>query len=214
MPIFPQFGWKPGTILQDPARRSGFFTDVMRFRIKNEDALLGGLLMLFACRAVLASVIVPPWQGPDEPAHFVPAQLLTMHDDLGSQLTVQKHVLESMRKYRWWEAYGGPPPDPFPTEFWQNGDRLPIGTYSQPVYYGLGAAVLSISPTASLDGQYWRLRMLSAVLAMATLGLSWAGTRLLFGPGVALGATTITALHPQFLLTAIWVNPDALVIFM
>ncbi len=46
--------------------------------IKNEKAVLGCLPVLFACRVVLASVVVPQWQGPDEPAHFIPAQQLTV----------------------------------------------------------------------------------------------------------------------------------------
>ena len=184
-------------------------------RIGNERAVLACLLALFVCRAVLASMIVPPWQGPDEPAHFIPAQLLAEPTaSWSSRLRVlQADVLQSMAKHRWWEPYGSQSSDSPPTEF-SRIPRLSIGAYSQPVYYGLGAAVLRLAPTSRLEGAYWRLRILSAVLGMGTLALGWAATAMLFGTSVASGATAVAALHPQFLLTSISVNPDALVIFM
>lgn len=186
----------------------------MLSRITNEVAVLACLLALFACRATLASAIVPPWQGPDEPGHFIPALALAAPPTGESMDVLQAQVLESMGKHRWWEPYGGRTPDPLPTLFSVANERLSIATYSQPVYYGLAALVLQLPPTPNLENAYWRLRLLSIVMALGTLGLGWAGTRLLFDGTVAIGATTIAALHPQFLLTAISVNPDALVIFL
>lgn len=184
--------------------------------VKNEKAVVACLLALFACRALLASVIVQPWQGPDEPGHFIPAQLLARPDGgrWDATVAVQSEVLKSMGTHRWWEPYGGRTPDPLPTTLSGANARLSIGTYTQPMYYGAGAAFLRVIPAATLDGAYWRMRIFSVLLALATLAVGWAGTGLLFGPGVALGATAIASLHPQFLLTAISVNPDALVILL
>ncbi len=114
-----------------------------------------------------------------------------------------------MAQHRWWEPYGGRSPDPLPTLF-DSVRRLGSGTYAQPLYYGLGAAVLKIAPSTNVESSYWRLRIFSMAIALATLALAWAGSRLLFGPAVALGATAVAALNPQFLLTAISVNPDTL----
>ena len=188
----------------------------MSFRVKNEEVVVAFLLALFVCRAVLASVIVPPWQGPDEPVHFVLAQLLTVADESVAprQPELERQVLESMGRYRWWEPYGGRTPNPLPRSFAAATTRLGVGVYSQPLYYGLGAAVLGVAPPAKLESAYWRLRVLSIALGVATLAMAWAGTRLLFGPAVAIGASAIAALHPQFLLAAISVNPDALLILL
>jgi hypothetical protein len=127
---------------------------------------------------------------------------------------VERRVLESMGRHRWWEPYGGRTPDPLPDSFGAASARLGAGTYSQPLYYGLAAALLRIAPAATVDGAYWRLRILSVALSMGTIILGWVGTSLLFGSIVATGATTMTILNPQFLLVAISVNPDAVLILL
>lgn len=169
---------------------------------------------MFICRAILASAIVPPWQGPDEPTHFSLTQRLAL-PDRGSEAerrTVEEQVLRSMGRHRWWEPYGGHTPDPIPTSFSQI-IRLGIGTYAQPLYYSFGAGILRLTRPADVEAAYWRLRVASVVLSLATLAVGWAGTRLLFGAEVGIGAAAIAALHPQFLLSAIAVNPNALVNF-
>ena len=183
--------------------------------MKKESRALAAVLLLFVCRAVIASVTVPPWQGPDEPTHFLLTRVLAMP---GRGLwevrpLVEKLVLQSMGEHRWWEPYGGRTPDPIPTNFDQI-NRLGTGTYAQPLYYGLGAIVLRGARTRGIEDAYWHLRAMSVVLGVAALAIGWAGTRLLFGPLVAIGATAIAALNPQFMLTAISVNPDALLIVL
>lgn len=188
-----------------------------------EVRLLACLLALFICRAIFASAIVPPWQGPDEPTHFALARLLAERQldtavlvklpDESFATTIerdlQRGVLMSMARHRWWEAYGGQAPEPLPTSFRQI-QRLGVGVYAQPLYYGVSAATLRITQPSSLEAEYLHLRVLGVVLSVVALSFGWAGTRLLFGPTVAVGATAIGALHPQFLLTAMSVNPDAL----
>lgn len=175
--------------------------------------LLSCILALFVLRAALAVAIVPPWQGPDEPTHFVLAQVLAMPsvniDTETVTRQVQGEVIESMARHRWWEPYGGSAPYPLPTRFPQIS-RLGTGTYAQPLYYGLAAAVLRVTQPGNVERAYWHLRVLAVALGVGTLALGWAGTRLLFGTSVATGATAIAALQPQFLLTAISVNADGL----
>ena len=190
---------------------------------RNETGLLACLLALFVCRAILASVVVPPWQGPDEPTHFLLAGLLADRDVDTANLIVlpegifttierdlQRDVLRSMVRHRWWEPYGGSSTSgAIPTSFRQIG-RIGVGTFAQPFYYESGAAVLRAFQPRDVETDYWRLRAFGVVLSVATLAFGWAGTRILFGTEVAAGATAIAALHPQFLLTAISVNPDVL----
>lgn len=182
-------------------------------RIEREHTCLAAFLVLFICRAVLACVIVPPWQGPDEPTHFALTWRLAMFDG-GTETTerrVEREVIQSMGRYRWWEPYGGHTPDVLPASF----DALYFGhgTYAQPLYYGVGAAVLRATQNPDLETAYWRLRMLSIAIGAASIAFGWAGTRLLFGTEVAGGASAIAALHPQFLLNSIAVSSTVLTAF-
>ena len=183
-------------------------------RIPRDQAILASLLTLFACRAVVGSAVVPPWQGPDEPVHFVLVQMLADDTPNSMRPKLEAQVLESMGRYRWWEPYDGRTPDPLPRTFGEAAARLGIGTYSQPLYYRVAASVLRVGRPTSLEAAYWRLRALSITFALLTLAMAWAGTRLLFGSAVAAGATAIAALHPQFLLTSMSVSPDALLIVL
>ena len=194
--------------------------------LRHEKALLACVLALFVCRAVIVSAIVPPWQGPDEPTHVALAQLLALPDaivynspllpngDLTTRVESDVHgqVLESMAAHRWWDAYGQAAPDPLPRSF-SPASRFSTGSYGQPLYYGLAALVLRVTAPRDMDATYFRLRALSLVLGVMTLLVGWAGTRVLLGSTAALGATVLAALYPQFVLSAISPNPDALAAF-
>jgi hypothetical protein len=198
----------------------------MQWLPRHDAAALACLLALFVCRTVIASAIVPPWQGPDEPAHVILAYLLSQPFDEvtrsemvvlpagdiidAANREVQRTVLRSMARHGWWESYGTAAPDPLPTAFSEAGERLSGGTYVQPLYYGVAALVLRVAAPRDIETVYAYLRVLSIIICVATIAIAWAGTRLLFGSVTALGATAIAALHPQFLLTAISVNPDTL----
>ena len=175
--------------------------------------IVGALLGLFFCRAVLASLIVPPWQGPDEPVHFALVAQLVRPDGVleEAQREVRGDVIRSMGRHRWWELYGLRTPPLEASSFdYQVTSSLGTGTYALPTYYGLGARVLAVTQPRDIEGAYVNLRVLSIVLGAGTLVAGWAGTRLLFGPAVAAGSTAVAALHPQFLLTSMAVNPDVL----
>ena len=192
--------------------------------VRDERALLACVVAIFLARCVVANVIVPPWQGPDEPGHFAMVQLLTVPDEqywhsprvsesdgtlraLESipviERDIKRQIVASMVKHRWWAAFGREVPDPIPLFF--------TGTYVQPVYYGTGALVLRVFPTTDVEHAYFRLQWLSVCFAVLALVFGWAGTRLLLDSRTALGTTAIAALHPQFLLTALTVNPDIMV---
>jgi hypothetical protein len=171
------------------------------------------LIVLFVCRLLAADLVVPPWQGPDEPTHFALIQQLTRPDGR-ADLTIQeieRQVLQSMAQHDWWRHYQKATPDPVPVAFSQVSEHLSNGTLDQPAYYLLAAAVLRFVPAMDLEGQYAALRWLSSLLALLTLVCGWLGTRRLFGELTAFGATAIVALHPQFLLSAVSVNPDVLI---
>ena len=173
--------------------------------VRGERVLLAVLLGMFICRAILASAVVPPWQGPDEPGHFAPAY--GMAQPVAAEEQIKNEVLQSMVHHRWWAFYDDPPPSPMipccvPGVY--------FGDLSFPLYYSLAGAVLRLSRPPTLEAAYYHLRGFSVALAGLALAFGWAGTRLLFGADIAVGAAAIAALHPQFLLVAISVNADAL----
>ncbi|MGE0444253.1 MAG: hypothetical protein AB7P99_03430 [Vicinamibacterales bacterium] len=167
---------------------------------------------LFVCRAIAADAIVPSWQGPDEPAHFSLAKLLSEGGETPARrVAVEREVMASMARHRWWQPYGLRTPDPVPQSFAEVPASLAPGTLLQPAYYALAAVVLRVTPASGIDGEFTTLRWLSVALGVAALLCGWAGTRRLFGPLAASGAVAIAALNPQFLLSAITVSPDALI---
>ena len=187
-----------------------------RAAVRHERLLVVAALLLFLCRAFVVGQLVPAWQGPDEPSHFALAKLVAMSaaDSPAVRRAVERDVLASMVRHRWWEPYGVPPPDPLPGSFEAVTGRLATGTLLQPVYYVLAAAVLRAGSGGDVEQEYGLLRALSVALAAVSLIFGWAGTRLLFGPAVALGTTIVGALHPQFVIMALYVNPDVLIAMM
>ena len=179
---------------------------VFRSLSRAESLVLGSLAIVFVGRCVAANAVVPPWQGPDEPGHFALVYQLVRPTERPED--IQAAVLESMERNHWWELYQRPMPNPRPRIF--SEADLGDGTFAQPLYYGLGAYALKVTRPPTLERAYYDLRGLSIVLSVVTLTFAWRGTRVLFGADAALGATAVAALSPQFLLTAITVNADAL----
>lgn len=188
---------------------------VLKDLSRDHRALLAIIIALFVCRALAADAIVPHWQGPDEPSHFGQVKLLTMPDGgtAAARVEVERRVLQSMARHRWWELYQQPTPDPVPRAFVEvdDGSRLAPGSLARPTYFWLGAGALRLVSPSNLESEYRVLRIVSVILSAAALICGWAGTRLLFGVSTATGAVSIAALHPQFLLSTVSVNPDVLI---
>ena len=176
-------------------------------------AFAAAIVVLFLCRALAANSLIPIWQGPDEPTHFVVTRLLSAPGQ--DRVELEGRILASMARHGWWTAYREPTPDPVPRSFAEVrghlADNVPRGSLGLPAYYVVGAAALRLAPSMDLESQYMLLRAVSLILSIAALLCGWAGTRLLFGDAVGAAAVSIAALHPQFLLSALSVNPDALV---
>ncbi len=181
-------------------------------------SLLGWITLLFLFRLTLANVVIPPWQNPDEPTHVAFVRMLATSGDRGGSTVpsdvIQSEILRSMAEHSWWEAYRERAPSPLPSTLNEVPAHLNLSAAALPSYYFYYRLAALYSRLIGADGlmdQYQALRALSGLFAVMTLWCAWAGSRLLLGETVAIGSTTILALHPQFLLIGIGVSPDAFV---
>jgi hypothetical protein len=117
-----------------------------------------------------------------------------------------------MARHGWWEPHGVAAPAVLPRTFYDLGQQLGGGSYSQPLYYAVGAAVIRLTGSGDLEHAYWALRALGMLLGAATILCIWAGSRLLLGGSAAAGVAAVAAVFPQFVLTALTVSPDVVVI--
>lgn len=173
------------------------------------------IAFVFLTRAALALLVVPPWQLPDEPSHFVTARS-ARDGTLQPVPDVERAVLQSMRDYHWWEHYGQVTPAPLPQSF--AASPLPFAgaphQYAGPLGYYLAAGWLTTwFPDPAVVNQLYALRALSLASAVAALLCAWTATMRLLGPRDATLVTALLALHPQFLLVSATANPDAIVNF-
>src|SRR5262245_29279861 len=69
----------------------------------NEHRVLYLALAIFVCRAVIAAFVIPPWQGPDEPLHYVLAEQVARGtiDDQSVRARLEAQVLRSMAANNW-----------------------------------------------------------------------------------------------------------------
>ncbi len=157
--------------------------------------LLALILLVYLLLATLYAVNVPPWQAPDEPAHFnyihelastgqIPVLRMGDYDEATIRL------LTSQR---------------FPPEL--SIASLRYEAHQPPAYYLLGALVFRAT-----GGGLTPLRLLSVALGALFIVLVYAIVRLIFPgrPELALGAAAFSAFLPMHVAQAASVNNDAL----
>ncbi len=171
------------------------------------------LLAVLACRLAWAALLVPAFQHPDEPQHL--AYIATLVEQRSSAIPpqiapgVSQRVISAMAANGWWAYYGRPTPAELPATLEAAGLTMPL---VMPRAYYVGSAWwLRLVGVDTLMAQYWTLRVLSALLGIATAAAIWAGCRRAFGRPVANGTLALLAFHPQFALVSTAVNPDVVV---
>lgn len=80
-------------------------------------AVVVALVGLFAIvRGVWCALVIPPWQGPDEPMHFVLAMSCAGGElEESARVRMESEVFRSMARFRFWELTGQVEPDPLPS---------------------------------------------------------------------------------------------------
>ncbi len=198
-----------------PADDAGGVVARLGPEIRDPGRLLALIVLVFLLRGAFAIAVVPPWQHPDEPQHLALVHILARQTrfDLSDRrdVDVERRIIESMRDHQWWRHYEELAPDPLPASFSEISEHIAAMATAPPVYYVLGAGLLRLAEIEEPVAQSYALRWMALGLAVLTLLCVWAGSRRLFGTWVAVGATLLLALHPQFVLFSTAVNPATLV---
>jgi hypothetical protein len=158
--------------------------------IKNtsrEYRLLLFLLGLTLLRGIIYIASIPPWQSPDEPTHLEYVQLLAESRHLTGPVKpetgLEKEIIASMDRSRFWEFNGSPRPDPLPAAF----AEVPFFKFTRaqtqlgrkpPLYYLTASLLLRVFPGSDLVTRLYLLRSLSLVFTLSTIALIFFTARL------------------------------------
>lgn len=170
------------------------------------------ILCLIGCYLVFgffASLFIPPWQSPDEPAHFEHA-MLTSFGTNAELPQVQQPILQTFETFRFYELRRLPTPDHRPSSFSAISWAIIRQVGKTPLYYQL--AWLAASWTNDTILQLYSMRWLSVVLSALTIPLVYALVREVLPqrPMMALLGAAFVALLPMYGYIGASVNPDVI----
>ena len=201
----------------------------MRERLAIPRPLPPLLLAVFALACAWA-LLVPPWQAPDETAHFAYAQLVAERFDLpgegGTGLSTElglawtssnaPQVAQVLATRPEWspEAY----------ERWRAADRrLPPGarkdgtgsnpaSTNPPLYYLYAAPAYLVASAGDIFDRLYLMRLWTALLLLVTCVGTWLLAGELFGRNrlLQLGSAAVVGLHPMMTFISSSVSPDGL----
>jgi len=195
---------------QVPGHLSGF-----SFR----SALVAIFIGLSLGLGLLFSLVIPPWQAPDEPRHVEYAILLSEEGWLLDQgdlsLDLQRQILSSMREFDFWRRIGREQPEPFPSSFKADPFLLQSGTRladDSPLYALLPALVFRLLPGGDVLLRLYVLRWFSVLLGAATVAIACLVAFRLFPQDrfSMVGVPTFVALLPMFAFIGASASNDAL----
>ncbi len=166
-------------------------------RSRPEVAFFLSILAGYLIAGALYAVYTPPWQAPDEPAHYNYVRQVAENGccprvEIGDWQSDYLQVLTSAR---------------FAPESLERLYTIQYEDHHPPLYYLLASLVFRLS-----NGTLVALRLFSVALGAATVALTYAiGKHALpKQPQVALGAMALVAFLPQHLAMMSAVNNDAL----
>jgi 4-amino-4-deoxy-L-arabinose transferase-like glycosyltransferase len=165
------------------------------------------------------SVVIPPWQAPDEPRHVEYAILLSEKgwslDQGDLSLDLQQKILSSLRDFDFWRRIGREQPEPLPTSF--NTDPFLVRSGTQladesPLYALLPAVVFRLLPGDDVLLRLYVLRWFSVLLGAATAAIVCLVALRLFPQDrfVMVAIPAFVALLPMFAFIRASANNDVL----
>jgi len=171
------------------------------------------LLALIGCYLTIgfvASLLIPPWQAPDEPTHFEYARGLAIGTTAETP-AIQGPIIASFYGYRFWDLRGAPTPKQPPASFGELNLLLLRQTEKTPLYYWLAAGAASWTSDVTL--QLYSMRWLSVLLSALTIPIVYAVARETLPDErapLALAAAALVAFLPMYGYIGASVNPDTI----
>jgi len=145
------------------------------------------LLALSVVRGVLYASVIPPWQAPDETAHFEYISLLYQKRHLlqpeDASSVLQQEIISSLYEYRFWSYIPYQAPEIMPLSLAE------IPFVGRPSVYVLGRFSLAYPLSALFFGpvfyqdivtQLYAMRLVSVILGMLVVAMAFLTVRELF----------------------------------
>jgi len=185
------------------------------------------LAVLFFCLALVRgfsySVIVPPWQAPDEPGHLEYARLLAKkgrplsREDISPQL--QREILSSMHDFDFWNYVHQPDPGQIPDSFYDDPFLLLSGTQvgdEPPLYYLVPALIFALVLPEHVLLQLYVMRWFSVLLSSLVVVVAYLTADELFHRDrfLVIGVPTFVAFLPMFTFIGASANNDSMAVLL
>lgn len=192
----------------------------MKIEIKvrsREQFWLSLALCLSLVRGVLYTLVVPPWQHPDEPTHFEHVRIIAQMGQLPAanyvSLPIRREIATSMLAHNFWRGIPQPSLDDASLSI-VGISPLGIYTLTQPrLYYVLAAIWLRPWLYFPVDIQLYIVRLLSVLLNLLVVAGAFYTVRILFprSSDLAWGTLGFMIFHPVNTDIMSAVNNDALI---
>ena len=162
---------------------------------------------LIVVKTLLFTVILPPWQGPDEPFHFKMGYVLA--DPLTDLQEVDSDILKSLQQYRFGQY----------TDYTQEDRKVPrFNTNRLPGYYVILGFLLKFFSGLTLTGKMFLGRFFSATCYLVIVLLIYGISRRVFlraeGDWFSLAALSFVGFQPQYSFFSVTLNSDNLISFL
>jgi hypothetical protein len=174
-------------------------------------------LALVLARGVMFTLVIPPWQHPDEPTHFEHIRMIAESGKLPApsdvSLPIRKEIAASMYLYKFWV---GIPQPSLGDQALSTVGTSPLGVYTltQPrLYYIVAAVWLHPWLGQPVETQLYVVRLLSVLLSLVvvTCGYWVARTQFSSNPLMATAVGAFLVFLPGYTDIMAAVNNDALV---
>jgi hypothetical protein len=173
----------------------------------SKNSLFWLIISLIAVKTLLFTVVLPPWQGPDEPFHFKMAYVFA--DPMTDIQKLDIDVVSSLQQHRFREYTDDTQPD----------DTIPkLSKHKLMGYYALLGMLFGPFANLSLTEKMFLGRLFSAAYYLIIVGFVYLLSRRMFtgseGYWVSLGAVSFVGLQPQYSFFSITLNSDNLISFL
>lgn len=158
------------------------------------------ILSLYLVLGALYALYIPPWQAPDEPAHFNYIRSLAEEGRL-PELKIGDYpvtYLEEIKAHRFAPGW--------------SIDPLRYEAHQPPLYYFCASVIYRLARPLGMPGILYTLRLFSVLIGAAGLGVGYGVMRRLMPhrPTLALGAVAFAGTLPMHIAMTAAVNNDGL----